>query len=74
MATERPNVVIIFSDQHRPDWMGCSGQAGSRLVRTPNLNALAASGVLFSAACCNAPLCGPSRMSFMTGRHPLLEK
>lgn len=70
MSADKPNVIIIFSDQHRPDWMGCSGDPGSRLVRTPNLDALASRGVLFNAAYCNAPLCGPSRMSFMTGRHP----
>lgn len=62
-----PNIILIFSDQHRRDWMGC---AGCSFVETPHLDALAARGVRFSNAYCNAPLCGPSRMSFLTGRHP----
>jgi len=62
-----PNIVFILSDQHRGDWMGC---AGSRLVETPNLDRLAAGGARFSRAYCNYPLCGPSRMSMLTGRHP----
>ncbi len=63
----RPNIVLIVSDQHRRDWMGC---AGNRVVETPTLDALAARGVRFTDACCNAPLCGPSRMSMLTGQHP----
>jgi len=63
----RPNIVLIVSDQHRADWLGC---AGNRVVRTPNLDALAAGGVRFTDAYCNAPLCVPSRMSLLTGRQP----
>lgn len=61
------NIVLIVSDQHRADWMSCSG---SRAVHTPNLDALAAGGVRFTNAYCNAPVCVPSRMSMLTGRQP----
>jgi choline-sulfatase len=67
MPSDQPNIILICSDQHRHDWLGC---AGSPQVETPHLDALAARGVRFTDAYCNAPLCGPSRMSFLTGRHP----
>jgi choline-sulfatase len=63
----QPNIVLIVSDQHRADWLGC---AGNRVVRTPTLDALAAGGVRFTEAYCNAPLCVPSRMSMLAGRQP----
>ena len=62
-----PNIVLIVSDQHRADWMGC---AGNSAVRTPHLDGLARDGVRFSAAYCAAPLCVPSRMALLTGRYP----
>jgi choline-sulfatase len=61
----KPNVIVIFSDQHRYDWisgLGCNN------VSTPNLDKLSKNGVTFTDAYCNSPLCGPSRMSFLTGR------
>ncbi len=61
------NVIFMFSDQHRWDWLGCRGAS---FVHTPNLDRLAVRGVRFDNALCNAPLCGPSRMSMLTGRHP----
>lgn len=63
----QPNIILIVSDQHRAGWLGC---AGNRVVRTPNLDALAAGGVRFTDAYCNAPLCVPSRMSMLAGRQP----
>jgi choline-sulfatase len=56
-----------MSDQHSRQALGAGG---SGPVRTPNLDRLAASGVTFTDAYCPAPLCVPSRMSFMTGRTP----
>jgi len=61
-----PNILVIMSDQHHPRFMGCAGEP---IVRTPNLDRLAARGTRFSRAYCNFPLCGPSRMSFMTARY-----
>jgi len=63
----RPNVLIIMSDQHNPHLMA---HAGDAYVRTPGLDRLAESGVSFSNAYCAAPLCVPSRMAFMTGQYP----
>jgi choline-sulfatase len=63
----QPNIILIVSDQHRGDWIGC---AGAPFVHTPNMDRLAQGGIRFGTAYCNAPLCGPSRMSMMTGRYP----
>lgn len=62
---ERPNILIILSDQHHARILGC---AGDSVVRTPNLDRLAAEGVRFDQTYCAAPLCVPSRMTFMTSR------
>ena len=67
MTNIKPNIILIVSDQHRGDWMSCTGD---KHVQTPYLDALAARGVRFDDMLCNYPLCGPSRMSFLTGRHP----
>lgn len=56
-----------MSDQHSRK---VTGAYGNSLVRTPNLDRLAAEGTRFSGVCCAAPVCVPSRMSFMTGRIP----
>jgi choline-sulfatase len=64
---QRPNFVVIMSDQHSPHVLGC---AGDGVVRTPNLDRLAARGVRFSSAYCAFPLCVPSRTVFMTGQPP----
>ena len=60
------NMLFIFSDQHTRRALGC---AGHPLVRTPNLDRLAARGTLFTNAYCNGPICVPSRASMATGRH-----
>jgi choline-sulfatase len=66
-SRERPNILMIMSDQHNKHFLGCYG---SRIARTSNLDRLAEEGVRFTNAYCPAPLCVPSRMSFMTGRTP----
>jgi len=66
-VSERPNFLILMSDQHNPHILGCYGDG---VVKTPHVDALAANGVLFQHAYCQAPLCVPSRMSFLTGRQP----
>ncbi len=63
---DQPNILLIVSDQHSNQVMGC---AGDEVVRTPNLDALAARGTMFEHAQCAAPLCVPSRMTMLTGRH-----
>lgn len=63
----RPDILFVLSDQHAARFLG---GAGNRDVRTPHLDALAASGTRFDACYCPAPLCAPSRMALLTGRYP----
>jgi arylsulfatase A-like enzyme len=63
----RPNVLFIAVDDLN-DWIGCLG--GHPQTRTPNLDALARSGVLFTNAYVAAPACGPSRAAILSGRLP----
>jgi len=65
--SDRPNLLVLISDQHSPHVMGC---AKDDVVRTPHLDRLAEEGVRFDSCYCPAPLCVPSRMSFLTGRFP----
>ena len=60
------NMLFIMSDEHNPRVLGCGGHP---MIRTPNLDRLAAHGVRFTDANCNSPICVPSRASFHTGRH-----
>ena len=66
-AEERRDVVFIVLDDLN-DWVGVLG--GHPQSETPNIDALAARGVLFSNAHCNAPTCNPSRKSFLSGLYP----
>jgi len=54
-----PNILLIMTDQHSRQVLGCYGDT---LVRTPNLDRLAAEGMRFDNAYCPSPLCVPSRM------------
>jgi choline-sulfatase len=60
------NLLVIMSDEHSRRVLGCYG---NRLIKTPNLDALAARGTRFTDAYCNSPICVPSRASFATGRY-----
>ena len=64
---DKPNFVYIMTDQQRADWLGCCGHP---VVRTPNIDALAANGVRFTDFHAASPICMPNRASFMTGRYP----
>jgi len=64
---EKPNVLFIAVDDLN-DWANCMG--GRKGVHTPNLDRLAARGVLFTNAHCAAPACNPSRVAIMTGVAP----
>lgn len=61
------NALIITVDQLRFD---CLGFAGNRHIQTPNLDLLAAAGVVFPNAYTPAPLCVPARQSILTGLYP----
>lgn len=67
MADRKLNILWICTDQQRWDTLGCYG---NQHVETPNLDRLAAGGVLFERAYCQCPVCTPSRASFLTGRYP----
>lgn len=66
MPTDRPNILIVMSDEHDPR---VSEPYGHPFVQTPNLRRLSERGVVFENGYCNSPLCVPSRASFMTGKH-----
>jgi len=61
----RPNIVLITTDQHNAEIIGCAGNA---LVRTPHLDRLAATGVVFDQAYTPHPVCTPARTSIFTGQ------
>jgi choline-sulfatase len=60
------NVLFILSDEHSRRVLGCYGH---EMIRTPNLDRLAAGGIRFSDAYCNSPICVPSRASLATGQY-----
>jgi len=62
-----PNFVFFMPDQLRADAVGCFG---SSVAKTPNIDALAARGVRFDDAWAQHPVCGPSRVSLLTGWYP----
>ena len=62
-----PNVLFIAIDDLN-DWVGCLDSHPQ--VKTPNIDALAERGTLFTNAHCQAPICNPSRTSVMTGLRP----
>ncbi len=61
------NVLIIIGDDHSANVLGAYG---NEVIRTPNLDRMAARGVRFNRAYANAPLCSASRQSLITGRYP----
>ena len=63
----RPNVLFIMSDQLRYD---CVGANGNPIVKTPNMDRLAAESANFTHTFVQAPVCVPSRISYFTGRYP----
>ena len=60
------NILFVMYDQLRFDYLSC---AGHPTLKTPNFDRVAAKGVRFTNAYVQSPVCGPSRMSFYTGRY-----
>lgn len=65
-AADKPNILFIAIDDLRPE-LGCYG---SDIAITPNLDAIAADGLLFNRAYCQQAICSPFRASLMTGARP----
>ncbi|MDP9691336.1 UNVERIFIED_ORG: choline-sulfatase [Pseudomonas mohnii] len=64
--TKAKNLIVFMSDEHNPKALGCYG---NDFVKTPNLDAIAATGTRFTSAYCNSPVCIPARATFATGRY-----
>ena len=65
-APTRPNLVILLADDMRWDAMSC---AGNTVIRTPNIDRLAAGGTLFRNAFVTTSICSVSRASILTGQY-----
>lgn len=66
MAAKPENLLVIIADEHRRDALGCMGHP---VVRTPNLDALAARGTVFENAYTPSPICVPTRAALATGQY-----
>jgi len=62
---EKPNILILMTDQQRYDTLGCYG---SEVAHTPNIDRLAEQGALFEHCYVSNPICSPSRSSMLTGK------
>ncbi len=69
-AAEKPNILIIFTDDQGYGDVGCYGSA---LNKTPRLDQLAVEGTRFTSFY-SQTVCGPSRSALLTGRHPIRSK
>ena len=67
LALERPNIVVILCDDLGWGDLACYG---NEIIRTPNLDKMAAEGIRFTSAYSAAPVCSPSRVGLLTGRNP----
>ena len=61
----KPNILILMSDNHSWNHLGCYGDP---VVKTPVIDKLAANGIRFTNAYCSAPSCAPARASMLTGQ------
>jgi arylsulfatase A-like enzyme len=66
-SPRRPNIVFIITDQHRADHLGCYGNP---IVKTPNIDGIAARGLAFDRFYVSSPICMPNRATIMTGKMP----
>ncbi len=66
-AETRPNVLIIYTDEHHFNTLGCYG---GTLVGTPHIDSIANSGARCTSFYAATPVCSPSRASLLTGRYP----
>jgi len=67
-VSRQPNLLFVFSDQQSSDMLGCYG---NDQIITPNIDRMAAEGVLFKHCISSSPVCTPYRGMLMSGMHPL---
>ena len=65
-AASRPNILVIMSDEHDAEVMGCMG---NDIIKTPNIDRIAEEGVRFPRCYAAAPVCGPTRLAFTGGKY-----
>ncbi|MPY69388.1 MAG: sulfatase-like hydrolase/transferase [Alphaproteobacteria bacterium] len=65
--TDRPNFLFIITDQHRGDYLGCTGHP---VLKTPHIDSIAARGRRFDRFYVANPVCMPNRATLVTGRMP----
>ena len=68
-AADRPNIVFVFTDDHAPHAIGAYDGWLKEVNPTPNIDRLAAQGMLFRNSFCTNSICGPSRAVIQTGKH-----
>ena len=66
---KRPNILFVFSDDHSPNAIGAYDGTLKSVNPTPNIDQLAAQGMLFRNSYCTNSICGPSRAVILTGKH-----
>ncbi len=69
LSADRPNILFIFSDDHAPHAIGAYNGWLKSVNPTPNIDRLAAQGMLFEQSFCTNSICGPSRAVIMSGKH-----
>ena len=67
-AAERPNIILVITDDQRFDALGCMGNP---VLKTPHIDGLAARGTLFTHTFCTTSICATSRASFLTGQYAM---
>jgi len=65
---ERPNILWLTSEDNNVNWVGCYG---NKFAETPNIDRLASEGFQYMHCYANAPVCAPSRSTWITGVHAL---
>ncbi|MGN0188440.1 MAG: sulfatase-like hydrolase/transferase [Candidatus Cryptobacteroides sp.] len=65
-GNDKPDIILIITDEHNASVMGCMGNP---YIDTPNLDALAGNGILFTSHYCASPISVPSRQTITTGKY-----
>jgi arylsulfatase A-like enzyme len=66
-SMKKPHIILIMTDQHRGDTLGCMG---NKIIKTPNIDSIASDGVCFRNGFSSTPSCTPARAGLLTGLSP----